>query len=207
MNRRILTSLALIALAIALMAGATIAWFIDTKSVEGNVFTAGTLEIKVTGNAFDDRNMAPGDEPSEEFVTVKNTGTLDMLFKASLTNEENDGLKEALYLKVTLNPSDYESYDNLQVYGPDDEIIFNDLLSQFTGVDNVSAWINDECPLPSGYTAVYKIEVSLPFTAGDAYQGKSYRADLKFDAVQAANQDPQSIEWLNPATQGGGSCG
>ncbi|MFY9541001.1 MAG: TasA family protein, partial [Dethiobacteria bacterium] len=49
MNKRIVTSLFVIALAAALVGGATMAWFTSTASVEGNEFTAGTLKFEVDG--------------------------------------------------------------------------------------------------------------------------------------------------------------
>jgi len=197
MNKRIVTSLFVIALAAALVGGATMAWFTDSAKVEGNSFTAGTLDIEVEGDAFNVGNMAPGDTETT-YIYVKNAGSLDMLFKAELDNEVDGGLKSALNVKVTGRPAEIQSVDGYNLYGPAVEyVLFDGSLSNFTGLDNLAAWINNDDPLWPGYAAVFKIEVTLPTTAGNEYQGKSYSADLKFSATQAKNQDPDNVKWDN----------
>lgn len=187
MRRPILASLLMIGLAITLVVGATAAWFTGSATVGEHEFQAGTLKIMVTGSAFDVANMAPGNDPAVEYVTVKNTGSLDLLLKAALIDDETteNGLKDALHLAVTLNPEDYpQGYHDLELYGSTEKTIFDQPLAEFARVDNFDTWLIDNLPLAPGSTAVYKLEVSLPQSTGNSYQGKSYKANLRFDAVQ-----------------------
>jgi len=93
MKSRMLVSMLVIALAAAVIGGATMAWFTDEASTgeDGITFTAGTLEITVEGEGvdFDDdgnliidfgdvSNMAPGDLTKPITINVKNTGSLDI---------------------------------------------------------------------------------------------------------------------------------
>ena len=87
-----LVSLLVIALAAAVIGGATMAWFTDSAESKDVTFTAGTLDITVSGQNvdFDEEsglitldfgsigNMAPGDLTKPVTVKVKNTGSLDI---------------------------------------------------------------------------------------------------------------------------------
>jgi len=92
MKSRMLISMLVIALAAAVIGGATMAWFTDEAVPEPVKFTAGTLEITVSGDGvdfdedgaiilnFDEiaKNMAPGDTTGVVNINVKNTGSLDI---------------------------------------------------------------------------------------------------------------------------------
>lgn len=108
--KKILMSLMVIAVAVGLVAGATVAQLSDTETSEGNVFTAGTLDLKVDTNPTSDEvwsddplpninsitelnamvsNMKPGDTISGNFG-IKNVGTVDGVADLDVTITSND---------------------------------------------------------------------------------------------------------------------
>ena len=92
--KRILLSLALIALVSSVTVGATRAYFSDTETSSGNTFSAGTLDLQVDGK--DDpnvvhvtmSNMKPGDSASYSW-TLSNTGSLSGKPWVEITNVKN----------------------------------------------------------------------------------------------------------------------
>ena len=84
MKTKMFMSMLVIALAAALVGGATMALFTDTAANAGNTFTAGTVEITVgtTTLAANATNMAPGDTRDGSFV-VTNAGTLELRYSVS----------------------------------------------------------------------------------------------------------------------------
>jgi predicted ribosomally synthesized peptide with SipW-like signal peptide len=91
MKTKMFMSMLVIALAAALVGGATMAIFTDTATNTGNTFTAGTVDVMVYDNTsfvtltpVSITNMAPGDTRSSSFV-VRNAGTLDLRFDVSAT--------------------------------------------------------------------------------------------------------------------------
>ncbi|MBS4007218.1 MAG: SipW-dependent-type signal peptide-containing protein [Clostridium sp.] len=85
MKTKMFTSMLVIALAAALVGGATMAIFTDEAVNEGNTFTAGTIDINTVGATtlpLAAGNMAPGDTVTGSF-TVENDGTLELRFDVS----------------------------------------------------------------------------------------------------------------------------
>jgi predicted ribosomally synthesized peptide with SipW-like signal peptide len=79
-------SLLVIALAAALIGGATMAWFTDSATSDEVTFTAGTLLIGLDGPDFGDfriDNLNPGDKWCTNLV-VFNDGTKNMKFRGCL---------------------------------------------------------------------------------------------------------------------------
>lgn len=84
MKTKMFASMLVIALAAALVGGATMALFTDQDTNEGNVFTAGTVDIEAgeTSIIVGADNMAPGDTVTGSFV-VTNVGTLELRYDVS----------------------------------------------------------------------------------------------------------------------------
>ncbi len=202
MNKRIVTSLFVIALAAALVGGATMAWFTDSAKVEGNSFTAGTVVVNLDGDTtdgsayFEVDNMAPGDGPIVKFIEVRNDGTLPIYFNVYIddvvSTAPNGGkIEDVLDVTFTLRPAGYtvdgySLYGGGQVYGP---VKLSSLIGFDNGANNTEA-----IPLDPGYVAVYKIEVSMPTSAGNEYQGSSFSGTLHVHAVQSDNQE-SPVNW------------
>ena len=87
MNKRVLSSVLVIAVVAVMVGGATLAYFTDTETSSGNTFTAGTLDLKVKdgGQNWGDgittaewsmSNMVPGVTTAYGSVDLKEVGSL-----------------------------------------------------------------------------------------------------------------------------------
>jgi len=199
--KKILFSLVISVACLGLIGGA-LAYFTDTETSEGNTFTAGTLTLLLDDNPFNVTNMAPGDT-NTAYLEIKNDGSLDMLFRAYLIDvvQDPEGFIDQFILTVTLNPSDYTpELEGDGIYGPADTVIFWGPLSDFWGaekaLDNVfSAFYGEDGPFPPGEVITYRIDVELDPETGNEFQDASLTADLRVDATQFDNQDPDNILW------------
>jgi predicted ribosomally synthesized peptide with SipW-like signal peptide len=183
------------------MIGAAFAYFTDSASSTGNSFTAGTLVMNLDGTTpFNVDNMAPGDTETA-YLEVKNDGSLDMLFRAYVTNVTQDPTDFAgqLQVTITLHPTGYTVPGGYIAYGATDTAIYSGALSGIVGsgsaLNNESAYFDDGWPLKSGYVAIYKIEVTMPTSLGNDYQGATLTGDIQIDATQAANQVEGSVNY------------
>lgn len=86
MKRKLITSILILLLALTGVVGATLAWFSDTETSNGNTFTAGSLDLKVNGSDENVRlfNLSdvhpecfvvPGNQPHSEY-NLSNTGSI-----------------------------------------------------------------------------------------------------------------------------------
>ena len=115
MKSRMLISMLVIALAAAVIGGATMAWFTDEDASEPVTFTAGTLLIDLNENEWEQfqegeinlDNLNPGDTWEHE-LEVKNIGTKNLRFTGVLCYEDTigqdrddlpDGMVERLFAK------------------------------------------------------------------------------------------------------------
>jgi predicted ribosomally synthesized peptide with SipW-like signal peptide len=92
MNKRILVSLSVIGVAAAAIIGGTIAYFNDTETSTGNIFTAGSIDLKVdhvwqTYNDIDCNTcQVTVKSDTSNVVVEKNGETLDSSYYAVLVN-------------------------------------------------------------------------------------------------------------------------
>ncbi|MDW7672135.1 MAG: TasA family protein, partial [Bacillota bacterium] len=114
MNKKLLSSLLIIALAIAAIGGGALAWFTDAAETPTNTFVAGVLSMDVDDvfdwedNTFDD--FEPGTEVDKN-VQITNTGTKQMYLKAEIT--------ETLYYTLHFNETEGELVKYLPALNPD----------------------------------------------------------------------------------------
>lgn len=86
MNKRIVLSSVSIFASLALVTGATFAFFSDVGTSNDNIFSGGTLDLKLTDNnetaldnvtaSFGDTSLAPGVCLSTQTLEMKNSGTV-----------------------------------------------------------------------------------------------------------------------------------
>lgn len=181
MNKRIVTSLFVIALAAILVSSATMAWFTSQVEITGNLFQAGTLTLELGEHPlpFELDNMQPGDVYEEE-VTVQNLGSLDFKFKAVITEDEaapaagEPGyLPDQLWVTVTMEAG--------KVYaGTLADLLASDLV--YTDADG------NVVPL-AAETGEGKVEFKVEFLtgAGNDYQGSGFNGTITFIATQVDN--------------------
>lgn len=190
MNRKVWTSLLIIGMALAAIAGGTLAWFTDQASTGDNIFTAGTLEIEADESwEYEDtgvENWNPGDCTDKE-VTVRITGTK----RAYLRMQFNDGWYE--------NTGDEEE-PNWVPWVPNDPPGVDPIVKKLDGAlfpDDIDTWVK----LGDWY---YYIGIGDPATnetikvisqvcldgtsAGNQFQGKQYRLGFQFQAIQVTHE-------------------
>lgn len=207
MKKLLTKGLTVLALASVVTAAAW-AYFTDSETNTGNSFALGTVDIVLDGDTmegsayFSVDNMAPGDSV-DGCVVVRNEGNLDALFRGYLTNlTDPDGLKDVLNVKMVLNPTT-ECAEYTPRFDPvSDYTIYDNTLAGIVGagtsdaMDNIpQAFHSDDQVFHPGENAVYYVTVTLPFSAGNTYQGTSFAADLVFEATQFKNQDPANVMW------------
>jgi predicted ribosomally synthesized peptide with SipW-like signal peptide len=201
--KKILGSILTIAVVAGVAVAATGAYFTDTAQVTNNIITSGTLDLALGGTIpiqVDNINLAPGDTiDPPAYIELRNTGTLDMLFRMYIDPVSNVGnLASQLNVVITINPSLYVYTDGYLPYGPANTVIWTGTLDQLFGqsgaLDNEdAAFDHDGWPLNPGYAAVYKVEVELDSGANNDYQGKTFNGTIVAEGTQFANQTAGSV--------------
>lgn len=129
-----------------LASGATVAYFSDTESSNGNNFTAGTLNLTVNGNdgintvLFNVSNLRPGSQPTGRY-TIRNTGSvagyLDIENVSFASNENGriepeveagDASDDTGELDDVLNLRMYLDNDKDGYYSVGDRMFYNGLV-------------------------------------------------------------------------------
>jgi predicted ribosomally synthesized peptide with SipW-like signal peptide len=201
-------SLAIVAFVAAIAIGGTMAYFSDTKKSTGNTFSSGTMDFRIARpgdtdhRIFNVSNLNPG-QSVEGYLAVVNDSTddLDMKWKAWIPDFSNGILDSVLEIKVTMNPSDFTEYDaftaaGYTIAGPSPDILLQDWthIHNLGNGNTILAWNYDCCksgscsgghePFRVDWAGIYKIEVRMQTTAGNAYQNQSFTGDLNFYATQ-----------------------
>ena len=183
--------LALAVMAVLLVAGligtGIMAWFTSQKSIENNLFQAGTLVIELAGDTpaealMEFENMQPGDV-EEATAVIKNAGSLPFKFYAIISEDDSvlgndDAGSEGGYLPDVLNVT--VTMQGGQVYeGP-----LSALLNQVLVYADASGAPVTVAP---GETADIDIKVVFNTAAGNEYQGASFTGTITFIATQVNN--------------------
>lgn len=169
MNKRTILSLAIIILAFVAIGGATMAWFTDSAELT-NTFTAGTLEITGTdywqGYAPGDiwENVNPGDCKDKVFK-ITNAGSKNVLLRFSWSGE-------------------WQGMD-----GDDDLVELTAPAGWKSKVDGQGiTWWYSESKVAPGDIFEFSLKFCVDGPGTDnKYQGKSYKLDFDFEAIQASN--------------------
>lgn len=188
MNKKIVISVLLIIMVLALSIGATYAWFTDELVLE-NEFKAGTLKIDGWDKWYklelgeDWKDVNPGDCKDKE-IEIENTGSKNVLLRFKVEGKW------------------------LQKYG-DSWVLWSD---GDTGL--VTFAVPNDWTLHNGYyyyskrlepgdvikSSKFKIKFCLDGEGtGNEYQDKRYKIFLTFDAIQASN-NASGAAWGVPST-------
>lgn len=211
LQRKMLMSIASVLVLVALIAGATMAWFTDSETVAAT-FTAGTVDVGIT-DPTDIDIVNPGDiinfgaEEDAGYNYVRGQGSYDR--ELQITYE---GSKDA-YVRVLVGAG-WATEDEESVL-PNTNISIQDVAD-----DN---WIL----LPGQVDGKYVFELNgilngsgegfgdfdladvanLPFTVtingagtGNAYQGAALDMDFEVQAIQAANNGTNPFNQYVPET-------
>ena len=203
-NRKLAASAVLIVASVALLLGLTFAWFTDTVASKGNRIQAGTLGVAATVAAYDANGSTTVDasglgtdavpaslvfgtaadleadgvhvideelwEPGQsnaKLLTVSNAGDLAVKFKIQF-EAADDGLQDALW------------YDFIQVEnGSATGSFVKRPMSTLVNVGD-----SYEGHVTAGGSVQFILVYGMSETAGNAYQGKSFTADVNIVATQ-----------------------
>lgn len=184
MKKNVVVSMLIIALAAALLGGATFAWFTDSKQVSAT-FTTGTIILgENIATPLSISDMAPNETTETWDITIANEGTLDLYYRLCFSGSGD--LAEVLHVII-----DGEDKGTLQ-----------EIITAGHIFDEATMRINAGEP-----NHTLAIAFHLPAETGNEYQnGKfsdGYLKNGKFDgyltveATQAKNQQAGSINWGN----------
>ena len=172
MKKNVVVSMLIIALAAALLGGATFAWFTDSSKQVSATFTTGTIILgKNIATPLSISNMAPNDTTEPWEITIANEGTLDLYYRLCFSG--NGDL--AKVLRVRINGEDKGTLEEII----DSGYIFDESMRINAGAENHTLTIT----------------FHLPPEAGNEYQGSSFVGYLTVDATQVKNQVSGSINW------------
>lgn len=200
MKKRGILSVLIIVLAIAAVGGATMAWFTDQSDPLENVFTAGTVSIEAGEEwAYEGdtkENWNPGDCDDKEF-TITNTGSKGIKIRGIMSANwyDADGVTpwaEADPDAVTIDFSDSVGVDNTGwtiEYDDVEEVWYLYYEPRIPGTF--------EEPDPDDLEATVTIKVCLIGNiAGNEYQGKVFKLETIFQAIQASHEGgPDGWDW------------
>jgi|ERR1035437_941965 predicted ribosomally synthesized peptide with SipW-like signal peptide len=197
--KKILFSLAVIAVVAVGTFGATRAYFSSTATISGNTFTSGTMALKIDANPDPSiyqwepgfpapanmfSNLKPGDTGSQ-IIDLKNEGSIDgnTTLQLNLASSWN-ALMDNLVFTVSYDAN----HDGTWVH------VTTGTLAQFNGNTYTLGAITgaNDGPAPIGKLASVKIEWSVPTTAGNDIQGLSVTLNAVFGLTQSvASSEPK----------------
>lgn len=197
MNKKIAISVGSILTSLALMSGAAFAFFSDTGTSSANVFSTGTLDLKLTDAdqtaqdsvtaSFGSNSLVPGSCTGNQTLSLKNTGTVAANHaEVRVTNVVTDTNSDAtpdMDAFLRLNVLTYDGGDVTSQISDLNGNGFKDLddWETGTGLDNLSLTnLNTDHPLV--------IDVCLNSTAGNTLQGDSVSATFTIDLNQDVSQ-------------------
>ena len=203
-NRRIIASGLSIVSALAVMGGATFAFFTSTNSSTGNVFAAGDMVLQLDDNnetvtsspiaaSIGGAAMVPGGPAQGGFISLHNNGSINMAeillgVNQTVNNNNGDG-NIADVFNVTVKTGD----DNTCTTNPVDRTgaiatALGDGLSPLTMTELVNADYDSLPGINATGTYFLCVDSAMQSTAGDMYQGDSGTFEFVFTAHQDASQ-------------------
>ena len=170
MKKNVVVSMLIIALAAALLGGATFAWFTDSKQASAN-FTTGTIILGETiATPLSISNMAPNETETWD-ITIANEGSLDLYYRLGFRG--NGNLAEVLH--VTIDGEDKGTLEDII----DSGYIFDESMRINADAENHTLTIT----------------FHLPAETGNDYQNSTFEGCLTVEATQVKNQVSSSINW------------
>ncbi len=225
---RLLVSLMVIAMAAALIGGATMAWFTDSDEADPVTMTAGTLLISINDLELEGiteeislENLNPGDIKKGSFV-VKNDGTKNLQFIGylcwqdiigQLNDDLDEGMRyilkekgygdgklsEVLNFKISVRDATWNYFEL-------GEGVFYDGTLPSEGTPPLEFGLAELAP---GESLTYDVEITFPEEADNDYQGSKINLAFGVVAGQTTNDAPlpnlDGIECFFKDNEGGGN--
>ncbi|KKR68564.1 MAG: hypothetical protein UU09_C0006G0011 [Microgenomates group bacterium GW2011_GWA2_40_6] len=198
--KRIILSLALIAVAGTGIIGATRAYFSDTETSTGNSFAAGTLDLNLDGVntnvvKFSLTNLVPGDLGTGTWI-LYNAGSINGYVDIhSIARTDNDNLcnePEGLVdttcgagegeLSANMNVDLFIDVDHDGVFDAEDTTIYTGLLS------GIAVNYDQNIALNALATKYISLNWGIPSGAGNNIQSDSVSVDMTFELGQTTAQ-------------------
>ena len=181
MTKRIILSLAMIALVIAGVTSATVAYFSDIAVKGDNTFAMGTVDLDTTwtsGFPFSFVNLTPGAESVSGVLGVGYGGSIPADLYFGIRAVSGADLKDILDYYIEEVNADGSHIRN--VFG-------------WRGaIDAFANWNKVADNLVEGNWRYYKVHVRVHGNAGNIYQGLSAMNDVILYAVQDGQTPPAS---------------
>jgi len=194
MKSRMLVSMLVIALAAAVIGGATMAWFTDEAEVSDVTFTAGTVDIEIVEQGGGDLNVNPGD-CHEVFAEITNIGSKKVVLKldditgvfkyATQAGAIPGGAPDMSLIDITVigeNASDwvivFKGEEGADVHNLSNYVIY---------------YVGEPIVPENGVTLELKVCFDGP-GMDNKYQGATLELNGTFYAVQASNGAPND-QW------------
>ena len=167
------------------------AFFTDTQSATGNVFTTGTVRLGVSpaSAAVTLTNMAPGDTVTGP-ITISNGGTLAERYAMLSTTDATDA--NFLAGQLVMSVKSGVTACSTAGFGSTGTVLYNaGVLGSTTGTKVVGdsaqgAQAGDRVLAAAGSESLC-VQVTLPTGTGNTYQNKSTTATFTFNSEQTAN--------------------
>lgn len=188
LTRRVILTIAIVAVTISTLTTASLALFTDTEQISGNVFGTGTVDItSEPATAIMSAPQMVPDVPIVAPLEITNSGSLTLRYAAVSTTTENS-FSSMLEMTVKVDVVDcsaagFESSGDV-VYGPG-------VLGRTDGANLFGSAAEGSDPgdrtLTPGAGEELCFSVVLPAELNDAAQGSSTVANFSFDAEQTLN--------------------
>ena len=199
LQRKMLMSIASVLVLVALIAGATMAWFTDSETVAAT-FTAGTVDVGINGPTDIDI-VNPGDiinfgaEEDSEYIYGDGQGSYDRVLQITY-----EGSKAA-YVRVLVDAAWAEdlSSENLSLEGVEgspwvlqEGTVDGKYVFLLDGILNGSGEDFGDYDLAEVQNVPFIVTIDGAGTGND-YQGVALDMEFEVQAVQAANVDPDAV--------------
>lgn len=199
LQRKMLMSIASVLVLVALIAGATMAWFTDSETVAAT-FTAGTVDVGINEPADIDI-VNPGDiinfgaEEDSEYLYEDGQGSYDRVLQITY-----EGSKAA-YVRVLVDAkwAGELSNENLTLEGVEgshwvlqEAMVNGKYVFLLDGILNGSGEDFGDYDLAEVQNVPFIVTIDGAGTGND-YQGVALDMEFEVQAVQAANVDPNAI--------------
>lgn len=204
MNSKIAMSAVSIMASLAVMGGATFAFFSNSGTSSGNVFATGTLDLKLSDSAvnggllettqdtvtssFGSNTLAPGTCTGPQTLKLRNSGTIAAnhaeVHIANVVTDANENATNDIDQFLRINTLTYDGVDQTPQFGNTNTTAFRDLgdwAANPTKLDDLSL-----TNLATDHDLV--LDVCLDSSADDTLQGDSVTSTFTVDLNQDASQ-------------------
>ena len=201
LQRKMLMSIASVLVLVALIAGATMAWFTDSETVAAT-FTAGTVDVGINEptdieivNPGDIINFGAEEDAGYIYDPEEGQGSYDRVLQITY-----EGSKAA-YVRVLVDAAWAEdlSSENLSLEGVEgspwvlqDEMVDGKYVFLLDGILNGSGEDFGDYDLAEVQNVPFIVTIDGAGTGND-YQGVALDMEFEVQAVQAANVDPNAV--------------